>query len=273
LLDLVLKLYAKQRHSIGLLIFGIGAVWLALHAIYIAATDQPVAFDPVTLQYGLLAAVCVTISNVLLLECLVHMPISSASTIYRLNTIPLVIMAVIFLGETLTIAKGLGVAAGIVTVMLLYQAGSTADSDRSHIRLYLSLIILAAVIRALYGIFTKAGITRGGDANVLMLLAALGFICGGLLYAVFRERTGRFTHQMAVYMLVAGTLVYSVVWLLTTALTLGDASVVVPIANMGFIAAFLFSVLLRLEVLTRRKMLAIVSAMLSVTLLTAAAQA
>ncbi len=271
MLDLVLKIYTRRLRSIGLLIFGIGSVWLVLHSGYLYTSGQFPIVDAVALQYGLLAAGCVTVSNIVLLECLRHLPISTASTIYRLNTIPLVIIAVLFLGEPLTLAKSSGVVAGVVAVLLLYHAGGSDPVDHSRTKFYTALIILAACARALYGIFTKMGITYGGNANAMMLLAAMGFVAGGLWYAVWRERTLRLSRAVAGFSLVAGALVYAVVWLLTTALALGDASVVVPIANMGFIAAFVFSVLLRLEVLTARKVLAILCVVVSLVLLTSTA--
>jgi uncharacterized membrane protein len=52
------------------------------------------------------------------------------------------------------------------------------------------------------------------------------------------------------------------------ALTLGNASIVVPLTKMGFVAAFIFSVLLKLEKLTVRKSVAVATAVLSVVLLT-----
>lgn len=268
LLDLVFKLYTGQKRSIGMLIFGVGCVWLVLHGLYLYASGNTLAFDQPTVRYGLLAAVCVTASNILLLECLGRMPISAGSTIYRLNTIPLVILAMIFLGEQVTPIKGSGILAGLITVLLLYQTGAKSKFDRSESVLYLALIVLAACIRALYGIFTKAGIAEGADANTMMLLASIGWIVGGLLYAGLREKDMQISPVVLRYMATAGALVFAVVWLLTTALTLGDASAVIPIANMGFIAAFIFSLLLQLEVLTIRKMLAVLCAGVSVALLT-----
>ena len=69
------------------------------------------------------------------------------------------------------------------------------------------------------------------------------------------------------WIMIAGMLVFAIVWLLTTALTLGDASVVVPLANMGFVAAFVFSVVLRLERLDARKLSAVALAVVAVVLL------
>ena len=52
---------------------------------------------------------------------------------------------------------------------------------------------------------------------------------------------------------------------------LGDASVIIPLANMGFVAAFLFSILLGLESLNSRKILAIASAATAIIMLTSSA--
>ena len=99
LLDLVFKLYSSEQRSRGMLIFGTGCVWIALQLTYIDYHNLELSTDSTTLIYGITAAVFVTLSNILLLECFGHLPISMASTIYRLNTIPLVILAFIFLAE------------------------------------------------------------------------------------------------------------------------------------------------------------------------------
>ena len=137
--------------------------------------------------------------------------------------------------------------------------------------LFLALVILACVIRALYGIVTKAGIDAGGDPNTMMLLAALGWCIGGLAYARFREHRVIITRDKLAFIAIAGGLVFAVVWLLTTALTLGDASVVVPLANMSFVAAFVFSVILKLERINARKLAAVALAAVAVVLLAQAA--
>ena len=137
--------------------------------------------------------------------------------------------------------------------------------------LFVSLIIVASVIRALYGTVTKAGVNGGGDPNTMMLVAAMGWCIGGIAYAHFRERRVVINLAKLKYIPIAGFLVFSIVWLLTTALTLGDASVVVPIANMGFIAAFLFSIGLRMESINLKKLGAISLAIISIAALTGSA--
>jgi drug/metabolite transporter (DMT)-like permease len=268
LLDLVFKLYSAQQRSRGMLIFGTGCVWIVLQLAYMDYHGLALSFDSPTLVFGITAAVFVTLSNILLLECLGHLPISMASTIYRLNTIPLVVLAFIFLAENPGLVAGFGILLGLVTVLLLYQPNHIETRAIPHFKLFVVLIITASCLRALYGIFTKAGLNSGADANTIMFFAAIAWCLGGLGYACFRERRVRITVIKLKYMAITGLLVFAIIWLLTTALALGDASLVVPLTNMGFVAAFIFSVLLKLEKLTLRKSLAIASAVLSIVLLT-----
>lgn len=271
LLDLVFKLYASKPRSRGMLIFGIGCVWMILQGASMGFGQVAVDLEIETLGYGVVAAIFVTASNILLLECLTHLPISMASTIYRLNTIPLVIMAFLMLGESLDAFKIAGVLAGIITVFLLYRPERGPGAHERNFGFFLALIILASVIRALYGIVTKAGVDAGGDPDTMMLLAAFGWCIGGLAYARFREKRVVITRDKLAFIAVAGGLVFAIVWLLTTALTLGDASVVVPLANMGFVAAFVFSVMIKLERIDARKLAAVALAVIAIALLTLAA--
>ena len=271
LLDLVFKLYASRPRSRGMLVFGIGCVWIVLQLISISISGGRIVLDTVTIQYGFIAAIFVTASNILLIECLGHLPLSMASTIYRLNTIPLVILAFLFLGEEMGPVKLAGIAAGIITIVLLYQPNRNGVQLSESYLLFIFLIIFASCLRALYGVFTKAGVNQGSDANTMMLFAAVGWCVGGLAYAAFREKRVVINKAKLRFIPVAGFLVFAIVWLLTTALTLGEASVVMPLANMGFVAAFALSLILRFESFSARRLLAISSAVLSIVLLTSIA--
>lgn len=251
-----------------MLVFGIGCVWMILQSGYMSYMGIELNISGPTLTFGVLAAVVVTASNLLLLECLGHLPISMASTIYRLNTVPLVILAYFFLNEEISIIQFSGILAGIVTVFLLYRPAQVSQLAAGYVRSYLLLIITAGCLRALYGVFTKAGISAGGQPESMILFAAIGWCVGGLAYAYFRERRVVITRDKLKFISVAGALVFLVIWLLTAALTLGEASTVVPIANMGFVAAFILSIMVGMEHLNRRTLAAIGCACLSILLLT-----
>jgi len=265
--DLVFKFYVTKQRSRGMLVCGIGLVWAVLQLTYIFSQQITLDFNQATLIYGIAAAVIVTLSNILLLECLGHLPISMASTVYRLNTIPLVLLAFVFLGEQINLYQSLGIVAGLCAVLLFYQRYQSSANQQSNYRQFVIIIIIASCLRALYGILTKAGINHNADTDAMILMSAIGWLLGGLLYAGLREKRIVVTSDKLKFALISGFLVFSIVWLLTKALLLGDASIVVPLANMSFIAAFIFSVGFRLEVLTRKKMLAVSCAAISVVLL------
>lgn len=268
LLDLVFKIYALKPGSKGLMVAGVAGIWGILQTTLMVRNDLPFTPDQPTLFYGGLAALAVTMSNLALLECFARLPISVASTIYRLNTIPLVLMAVVFLGEQLDAIRASGVLVGLLTVALLHSRSGSANKIENQTVLWFGVIIFASCVRACYGILTKAGINAGADTDSMMLLAALGWLLGGLLYYFIVEAKKNISIGPVHLIVTAGVLVFSVVWLLTTALLHGDASVVVPITNMGFVAAFTFSVLWKLETFTLKKTAAIITAIASIVLLT-----
>lgn len=249
------------------MIAGIALIWSALQSLAMVQQEVPFATDSVTLTFGLWAAVALTASNLLLLECLARMPVSIASTIYRLNTVPLVILAVLLLGESLNILRGAGIAMGIITVGLLHYDARKHPQILLRSTFWIALIVSASCMRAIYGILTKSGLNSGASADTMILLAAICWLIGGSGYFIFVEKNLGLRSLSLTPVLVAGCLVFLIVWLLTEALSRGDASLVIPITNMGFVAAFMFSLLFRLEQLTFKKTLAILCAVVSVLLL------
>ncbi|MCH8142732.1 MAG: hypothetical protein IH908_14170, partial [Proteobacteria bacterium] len=82
-------------------VFGIGVVWTVLQVIVFGTQGTPLTFDQNTLLFGLTAGVLLAIANILLIESLTHIDVSLGSTIYRLNTIGVVLLSFWFLSEPL----------------------------------------------------------------------------------------------------------------------------------------------------------------------------
>jgi uncharacterized membrane protein len=82
-----------------------------------------------------------------------------------------------------------------------------------------------------------------------------------------REGRFRFRRKKVAYALFSGLLVTLIVNFLIAAVALGEASVVIPIANLSFVAALLLSVAVGWERLSMRKVGAIGAAVLSIWLL------
>ena len=88
---------------------------------------------------------------------------------------------------------------------------------------------------------------------------------------VLSTRNKRFvvTKKKIVYSMLSGSLVFCIVNTLILGLNSGQASIVVPIANMSFIIALLISVLVGTERMDFKKMVAIAFAAACITALSA----
>jgi len=263
-LDVVLKLYASSPRSRGVLIGGIGFFWVSMQLVTVYLRGVELTFDSTTVLYGSIAGVFVTASNIMLVESLGRLPVSLGSTIYRLNTVPLVLFAVLILGEDLSRLEFAGVVVAIVAVLILRPPRTSSN----FAPIWLLIVIGASIIRAAYGLVTKYALHHGADPDTMILLAGIGWCFGGPLYALVREsdlrRIGR---DIAGYSIAGGVLVFGVVWLLTHALRTGDASIVVPVTNMGFVAALIFAIVAGMEKLDRRKLSGVCCAVIAVLLL------
>ena len=267
--DVVFKRYSAKERSRGMYVLGIGLVWTILQSATFWFKGTPFIIDRTTLLFGFSAGVFLTLSNLLLIESLTHINVSLGSTIYRLNTIGVILLSVVFLGETVGVFKVAGILMGICGVLLLYQKSHPDRENRTFI-LFFSVAIIASIFRATYGVITKGGILQQADPEMMLLLISSCWIVGGGLYAIGRERRFRFTRKKMVYSFLSGLLVYLIVNCLMSAVKIGEASIVIPIANMSFVVALALSVGLRMETLTLRKIGAIVCAALSIILLSLA---
>ncbi|MCM8854143.1 MAG: DMT family transporter [Candidatus Thiodiazotropha sp.] len=264
--DVVFKRYSSKDRSRGMIVFGIGVVWLLLQSLTIILDDGRFLPDTVTLGYGLTAGIILALSNILLIEGLTQTDVSAGSTIYRLNTIGVVLLSVVFLQEPLGWLKMAGISSGVLAVLLLMHQSHAVDMGRMA-TLYIWLVVLASLLRAIYGVISKVGLNQGADTDSMLLVAAFCWVIGGALYALLREGRFRLTRKKTAYALVSGLLVYLIVNFLLAAIARGEASVVIPIANLSFIAALLISVVLGMERLSVKKLTAVLCAIGSIWLL------
>lgn len=265
-IDVIFKRYSRKERSRGMFLLGMGLVWGLLQYAAMEVTGQPLRVDAYTIGFGLAAGLMVTLSNLLFIESFTHLEVGLGSIIYRLNTIGVVILSFLFLGEGLGAVKLLGIVSGILAALLLYHHRHD-HPDPATVNVFFWVVVLASLMRAGFGVTTKAGLALGGQGPTMMLIASGCWVLGGFTYALLRERRVRVTAKKVGYAVVAGLVVFLVVNTLLAALERGEASIVVPIANLGFIVALGISVATGMERFTLRKGLAIVFASLSIVLL------
>ncbi len=265
-LDVSFKRFSRKSRSRGIYVAFCGIVWTALQLAYVSSQDIEIRLDAVTVGYGAAAGLVVAVANLLLIESLTHLNVSMGSTIYRLNTIGVIILSVLVLGEPLGALKVLGILCGIFAVWVLYEQPAAAVAVKGAVACFW-LAVAASALRAIFGVTAKAGLTAGADANTMLLLYAVAWVPSGLAYAWWREGRVRITATKVAYGAVSGFLLYLTANFLIAAMAFGDVSVVAPIANLSFIVALLISAGMGMEQLTPRKGAAIAIAGVAIYLL------
>ena len=258
-LEVSYKRYSLRPRSRGMYLAGIGVVWGMMQVGIAWYAGEPVigstAYGP-ALGFGLAAGISVAASNLLLIESLTRIEASLGSTVYRLNTIWVVLLSFVFLGEVLSPLKLAAIAFGVAAALTLYGGTGGADAA-AQVRGYFWLAVLASVLRACFGVISKAAINFGVSTTTILLISAGCWVAGGLAYAYFRERRVQVTVDTVGYALVSGTLVVLVVNTLIWGLQRGDASTVIPVANLSFVAVLAISMAWGMERLTLRKCIAL----------------
>lgn len=264
--DVVFKKYSNKERSRGMYILGIGATWALLQLLYVTASGANLAFDANTIKYGVTAGVLLAASNILLVESLTRVEVSVGSTIYRLNTVGVVALSIIFLQESAEAMKLAGILVGVLAILLLYRGDSSFSVLRTT-RTFFLFAVLASLLRALYGVISKAGLLAAAEMQSIIMIAACCWMIGGAAYARYIENRFVLTRKKITYSVVSGLLVFGIVNCLMLGLDQGEASIVIPIANMSFVVAIFISGVMGLEKIDLSKGLATVCAVGSIVLL------
>jgi drug/metabolite transporter (DMT)-like permease len=264
--DVVFKYYSRASRSRGMYILGMGLVWTVLQLAIVLFGGLAVSMDLRTVGFGLAAGLLVGLSNMMLVESLTGIDVGIASTVYRLNTIAVVVLAVLLLGEPLTGLKAGGILLGIAAVFLLLERVAHGEARRTF-ALYFALVVVAALLRAGFGILSKVAAQQGVDLQLMLLVNAPVWVVVGAAYAISREGGIRVTAATVRFSLLSGALICAIANFLMLAIARGEASVVVPIANMSFVVAMLLSAALGMERLSGRKVAAVSLAGVAIAML------
>jgi len=264
--DVVCKRYSARERSRGMYVLGIGLTWAVMQLLWMLLKGVPFHLESTSISYGLIAGALLTASNLMLIEGLTHINVSLGSTVYRLNTIGVVILSYLILNESVGFFKLTGIMVGIIAVLLMYGNGKAVNSHVKSV-LFFWIVVCASLCRALYGIVSKSGLSAHADAQTMLLLVAVCWVVGGGFYAKVVEKRFIVTKKKIAYSLLSGFLVFCIVNFLIQGLKTGQASIIIPIANMSFVVALLISAALKIERLTIKNAAAACLAVVSILLL------
>lgn len=209
------------------------AVFAMLSTLMIKGTFTVAAVD---VLYGILLGVLSFCAYILFLFSFSGSNTSVSVTIYRLNLIPGIILAVIFLGETISWRRGLGVMLCIASMLLFAGKLRYGLAQKKPLLLSLGACLLGGVLN----LMNKVALLHGADSARLLFwrFLSVGLISGVIMWA---KKPVRPAAKDVKYAMVSGLLLMSAVFSILTALKTGDVSVIIPITQMAFIIVALIS--------------------------------
>src|SRR5215475_1800330 len=237
-----------------------GWLFCPLVIVYALATHTLV-LDPAAL-WGSLAGAFVFIGFFCFIRSLATGSVSTNASIFRLNFIVTVLLVVALLGEPLTVRKIVGLALALLATWLLL--GVSAGTDRAPDDARRPSLVLVAVATLAFGtsnFFHTVGLRHGASPETLAVAQAALFmpLATVVVYAVDRKLrpppvTFKYSSPAAIVLLGA-------TFSLLRSVAGGQASVLVPIAQMGFVVAALLGIFILRERVTVRKMIGLATAL------------
>jgi len=188
--------------------------------------------------------------------------VSTNATIFRLSFAVTVALAVLVLGEPLTALKLAGLGFALVAVWLLLAAPAAASGGaKRETRASLARVLVATFAVGIASFTYKLGLREG--ATPITLVGVQGIVavvlCTSL--AAFIDRGIRPSRAALRHAPLAALLLVVAFTLLAKGLEAGEASVVVPIAQMGFVVTAILGFTLLREPFTARKGAGLVAAL------------
>ena len=265
--DLLFKFFARKERSRGLFVAAVGVVGTLL---FLFLPDKTGENWLMTLIWGIICGIFSAVGNILLIESMSKLSAGVCSTIYRLNLALVVPFSLLFFHEELHWQQFIGVALAIAAV-LCFLPGSAGNRQETPGKRFLPviMIITACIFRAGLGLGCKYGPMVGASKNGINLIIEILWIISGLAYYFIKER-GKYSldAKLVRYSVVSGVLVAGIIFFMMLALSVGNASVVLPIAQMSFLATFILSVIFLKEKITVFKVVALLCGTGAMLLLT-----
>lgn len=205
--------------------------------------------------WGSLAGAFVFLGFYYFFRSLASGSVSTNASIFRLNFIVTAMLAIALLGEPFTAAKLIGLALAIAATWLLLGAASSGDDHGASRRQSLVEVTIATLAFGASNFFHTVGLRHGAVPETMAVAQAILFMPLATAFVYIRERTVRAPAIAFRYGAAAALVLLGATILLLRSVALGQASVLVPITQMGFVIAALLGIVVLREPISPRKAL------------------
>lgn len=194
--------------------------------------------------------------------------VSINASIFRLNFIVTVLLVIALLGEPLTLGKMAGLALALIATWLLVSAGTGSDRVPSEARRRsLVQVAIATVAFGTASFFHTVGLRHGAVPETLAVAQAALFMPLATVVVYIADRKLRPPPVTFKYGGLAAVVLLAATIFLLRGIAGGQASVLVPIAQMGFVVAALLGIVVLRERVTVRKAVGLAAALLALAVL------
>lgn len=177
--------------------------------------------------------------------------VSIVVPVFRLSFAMTAVLAVLLLDESMTQWKLIGLAASLGAVWLLLGGGASAGRRAAGAAVL--RVVVAMVTMSVVSLIYKIGVMTGGSPATVMTGQASVFVSLATGFAVARDRGFRPAPGAWRYGATAAVLLLFAQVLLLAGLKSGQASVLVPVAQLSFVVTSALGFFFMREPITLRK--------------------
>lgn len=192
------------------------------------------------------------------LRSLASGPVSIAAPIFRLNFVVTSVLAILVLGEPLTLAMPIALILALAATWLLL--GGERDKRAELNRGSLIAVLIATLSLGAANFFHAVGVRHGSTPETALSAQAVVFVTLATIFVRVTDGAIAPPRAMWKHAAAAAAVLMGAFLLMLYGLTLGPASVLVPITQMGFVVTAALGIALLGEPVTMRKTAGLVTA-------------
>jgi uncharacterized membrane protein len=229
------------------------------------ATGRPL-LHLVSLWYAIPIGACTYVTYMLALRSLVQGDASVNVTTFRLNFVLSSVIAVLFLGESLSARKVLGMLLCAASIAVFFAGSRGAGAARGK-NTGLPFALAALVLMAVLNTLNKVALNAGASVMHLVLYRYV-LVCaiGGAALAL-RRQSAVPSRKLLLSSAACALLMLAGITAVLTALSGGEVSLVVPISQLSFLFTAVLSFLFLKEGMNLVKGIGIAMAVVSIAVI------
>ena len=265
--DLIYSRKSRSKNDNSVLAFyflsSLGSAILAFFFVMVSSGETSgISFSKQDIFYGITLGLLSFCTYYLFILSFSDSNTSITVTIYRMNMIPGILLAVLFLGEALNIRRGLAILACVVSISLLSSWKIKGFVEGRSLICSVGACLFGSVLNVL----NKIAVQQGGvPFKLIFLRFVVVVIITGIIIAL--KKSWRIDRKSIKFAFLSGAFLMSAIFMTLKAYKTSDVAIVLPITQLSFALVALVSWLFFKEKMNMKKVLGILFAIGTILLI------